>query len=215
MSIPHFFGVVRYSNQLLLPRGLYPPIDAPEDVPVWAPFMVSMAEMVTEAIDRRNRYGYATRASLDSFPSGYTRSDLTLRFVNFSRQWRSEASRWHYQGGQICLELTLGVFADERAEDRPQCLSMILTHELKHVADEIDIVTNWLPRRAPIELRSRFAPLGQNAFERAMRGRGDGRGSNLERAVQGMWIEESSRRAQALHSQRPEDGARIRDCINA
>ena len=215
MSIPHFFGVARYSNELLLPRGLYPPIDAPEGVPVWAPFLVSMADMVTEALGRRNRYGYATRASLDAFPSGYTRSDLTLRFVNFSRQWRFEASRWHYQGGQICLELTLGIFADERAEDRPECLSMILTHELKHVADEIDIVTNWLPRRAPIELRSRFAPLGERAFERAMRGRGDGQGSDLERAVQQLWIEESSRRAQALHSERPEDGTRIRDCINA
>lgn len=215
MSIPHLFGVARYSNELLLPRGLYPPIDAPEGVPVWAPFLVSMADMVTEAIGRRNRYGYATRASLDAFPSGYTRSDLTLRFVNFSRQWRFEASRWHYQGGQICLELTLGIFADERAEDRLECLSMILTHELKHVADEIDIVTNWLPRRAPIELRSRFAPLGERAFERAMRGRGDGQGSDLERAVQQLWIEESSRRAQALHSERPEDGTRIRDCINA
>ena len=215
MAIPHYVGVVRYRNELLLPRELYPPIEAPDNVPVWAPFMVSMADMIRQAIDRRNRYGYATETSLSSFPSGYTRSDLTARFVNLAQQWRHDPPMWFYEGGQIRLELTIGIYADERTRDRPDCLSMIMSHELMHVADEIDIVKNWLPVHAPIELRGRLSALSERRFETAIRGRGDGEGSGLERAVQNLWVEESSRRAADLHARRPQDGQRIGDCINA
>ena len=215
MSIPHFSGVVRYTNELLLPRELYPPIEAPDNVTVRAPFLVSMADMVRQAIARRNRYGYATRGMIEGAPAGFTRSDLTMRFVNFDRQWRHDPPRWHYLGGQIRIELTLGVYVDARTRDRPNCLSMIMSHELMHVADEIDIVENWLPVHAPIELGARLSILSESTFETAIRGRGDGEGSTLERALQTLWVNESSRRANALHARRPEDGRNIADCISA
>ena len=213
MSVPHFVGVVRYSNPLLLPTGLYPPIEAPAGVPVWDPFLVSSREIYEQQRQRSRRYGY--RFSPDLGVSGYTLSDLTMRFVNFDRQWRHDPPMWRYRGGEIHVELTIAIYAHERARDRPRCLSMIMSHELRHVADEIDIVTSWLPAQGPILLRGRFDTLREQRFDEAIRGRGDGEGSALERAVQLLWVQESSRRAHALHESRPEDSVALTDCLNA
>jgi len=213
MSFPHVTSVVRYGNPLLLPRGLYPPISAPEGVPVVDPIFVEAPRLVRLPWERSRRYGYRSTPSL--FVSGYTLSDLTMRFVDFDRQWRAQPPMWWYLGGEIRLEVTVSVYVEERARTRPDCLSMIMTHELEHVADELDIVRNWLPRRLPLELRSRFDVLHDSRFGPAMRGRGDGAGSDLEQAVERIWVRESGRRAADLHSRQPEDSQNITDCLNA
>lgn len=213
MALPRFTGEVRYRNELLLPRSLYPGVDVPPGVPCWQPIMVPMAEMVSLAIARRDRYGYEARASLDRFPRGYTLSDLDVRFDDFDGQWRRDGSYWRYRGGTIRLRLTLAIYADERARNQPRCLGMILSHELLHAADEVDLVERWLPSRAVAEVGARFGSLHDNVFQRAMRGSGDGEGSDLERAVRNLWVRESSRRAEELHRRRPGDARRIQDCM--
>lgn len=215
-----FFGRVRYRNQLLLPRGLYPPITVPTGVPVYHPLAASMADMIRIATERRRKYDYVVDLTdaLSRFPAGYTHSDLAVRFVDFDRQWRRDGSSWRYQGGRICLDLTVAIYADDRASDRPRCLMLILEHELLHVADEIDIVTNWLPQAVA---RAKFlpghfqVPIPDREFDARIRGSGAGEGSEFERIIQrSLWIPESSRRAAKLHADHPEDGKKIKECLD-
>jgi hypothetical protein len=215
-----FFGRVRYKNQILLPRGLYPPISVPPGVVAYHPFAASMADMIRLGTERRRKYDYTVDLTdaLSRFPAGYTHTDLAVRFVNFDRQWRRDGSFWRYQGGQVCLDLTVAVYADERASDRPRCLMLILEHELLHVADEIDIVTNWLPHAVA---RARFIPghfqipIRDDEFNSQLRGPGQGEGSGFERIIQrSLWIPESSRRAARLHAEHPEDGKKIKECMD-
>jgi hypothetical protein len=46
MPFPHFVGVVRYSNPLLLSRELYPPIEVPEGVVLVDPMFTEGPELV-------------------------------------------------------------------------------------------------------------------------------------------------------------------------
>lgn len=217
----HFTGRVRYTNQLLLPTGLYPPFEAPATVPTWDAIPASLADMVTLSIDRRRTYGYQvdTQGLLSSFPAGYTRTDVSVRFDDFGRQWTQGPRGWRFGGGRIVMDLTIAIYADERALDKPRCWTLILEHELKHAADEVDIVTRWLPLRAPNVpfLRSDLTTTIPDAeFDRRIRGRGDGRGSEFEQWLQRyVWVPESSRRADELHRQHPGDGEAIRACIES
>ncbi len=147
MGAAIFVGQVNFVNQLLLPRGLYPEINVPSDVTVYDAIPKTLAEMVTISIDRRNQYAYTTESNYNgfSFPAGYTRSDLSVRFADFDRQWQCTNGQWRYLGGRIELNLSLAVYADRRAESKPRCWAMILEHELLHARDEIEIVKNYLP----------------------------------------------------------------------
>lgn len=213
MAQPRYEARVRYRNELLLPTSLYPDVEVPDGVPCWQPFLVPTAEMVTLASDRANRYGYRANVSLDRFPSGYVRSDLDVRFENFDRQWRRDGDIWRFRGGTIHLRLTLAIYVDERARNRPRCLSMILSHELLHVADEIDLVTAWLPSRATAATANRLQSVHDNLLERAVKGTGAGGGSELERVIRELWIPQSSLRARELHRRRPDDASRIAECL--
>ncbi len=221
MGAAIFVGQVNFVNQLLLPRGLYPEINVPSDVTVYDAIPKTLAEMVTISIDRRNQYAYTTESNYNgfSFPAGYTRSDLSVRFADFDRQWQCTNGQWRYLGGRIELNLSLAVYADRRAESKPRCWAMILEHELLHARDEIEIVKNYLPNtlnNSPIVRGFLQQPTSAADFDRAIRGTGAGAGSEFEQRIQRIiWVPESSRRAAQLHLQRPGDGDAIRDCINA
>ena len=219
MGVARFVGQVRFVNQLMFPRELYPEINVSPDLTVYDAISKSMAEMITISIERRDKYGYQTEANLGSFPAGYTRSDLDVRFENFDQQWRRNGDNWVYQGGSIKLELTLAVYADQRAKNRARCWSLILEHEYLHVCDEIDLVMNHLPQTlnsSPIIRGYLQMPTPDREFNDTFRGRGSGEGSEFERRIQeSIWIGESSRRSASVHQRRPNDGQAIRDCINA
>jgi len=221
VGIPIFSGQVNWVNQLLLPRALYPTINVPSNMTVYDAIPKTMAEMITISIDRRNRYAYQTESNYDrmSFPAGYTRSDLAVRFENFAQQWQCQDGNWTFCGGRIRLELTLAVYADNRAAHKPRCWALILEHELLHAHDEIDIATHFLPQTlsvSPIIRGFLGQPIRDAEFNDTIRGIGSGAGSLFERRIQrSIWIPESSRRASQLHARRPGDGPAIQQCISS
>lgn len=89
---------------------------------------------------------------------GLTRAEFSFRFDDFDRQWRKETSGgrpvWVFQGGDAYFEVEIEVFVLEG--DRPdpddpvseRIFALIVEHELLHVADEIEIVSDWMPPRA-------------------------------------------------------------------
>lgn len=136
---------------------------------------------------------------------GLTRAEFSLRFSDFDRQWRQnrrDASfpSWTFQGGDIFLEVTLEVFVLEG--DRPgsgdpagrQIFGVIMEHELEHVADEIDIVSRWMPPRAYRDrMVRRYLADGRPVDDRMFRGWF--RTGRFERWLKnGHWAPEHNRR---------------------
>ena len=121
MSVPSangavFFGRVQFRNQLLFPRGLYPPIQVPTGITVYDAMSASMADMINLGTQRRRKHQYREDMTniLYRFPAGYTYSDLAVRFIDFDRQWQRDGSFWRYRGGRICLDVTIAVYADHQ-----------------------------------------------------------------------------------------------------
>ena len=90
---------------------------------------------------------------------GLTTAELSVRFADFSRQWVQVSTGtpgrfWQFRGGNIYLDLSITVYVLEG--DRPdpndpisgQIFKIIFQHELLHVADEVDLVTQWMPSHA-------------------------------------------------------------------
>ncbi len=219
MAIATFIGNVTFGNQLMFPRELYPAISVPPGVTPYDAIAKTMAEMVTISTDRNRRYDYRSAVSAGiGIPAGFTLSDLSVRFLHFGQQWRRTGDNWTYCGGTINLNLTLTVYADSRTVNKARCWALILEHELLHVADEIEIVKNHLPRtlsQSPMIRGFLQQPIANSDFQRDIRGTGSGEGSVFEQRIQrSIWVPESSARAARLHQQRPGDGTAIRDCIN-
>jgi hypothetical protein len=91
---------------------------------------------------------------------GLTDAVFSLSFANFKQQWRQISSRnpifWQFQGGVIYLDLTITVYLDagwrphaKSSKEATQIARLMMEHELLHVKDEIDIVTNYMPVQAP------------------------------------------------------------------
>jgi hypothetical protein len=221
-SMPNatFVSKVNFVNQLLFPTSLYPSINIPAGVPPYDAIPKSLAEIATIAAERNRRYNYQRGIGAGlGIAAGFTRSDLTVRFENMSRQWQCDERRnWIFLGGSIQLELTLGIYADERASGS-SCWGMILEHELLHVRDEIDIVRNFLPNNLSQSAMIRGflnQPTPDSSFNADIRGTGSGGGSTFEQRIQSaIWIQESSRRASQVHHQRPGDTTAISNCLEA
>jgi hypothetical protein len=221
MTAPVFNSSVNYTNQLLFPRELYPPIDIPPEVVVYDGIAKTRADMVNMATERRNRYQYLPNSSdrMLVLPVGYTLSDLAVRFEDIDRQWDCRNQRWYFCGGRIKLELTLGIYITREAINKPGCWAMILEHEMRHVMDELDIVHNFLPQTLASSPRTRGFLQGailDDDFDRVIRGSGAGEGSEFEQNIQRfVWVIESSNRATALHNRRTQDGPAISACLGA
>lgn len=96
--------------------------------------------------------------------NGLVTPELRMRFTNFSRQWRRLPTaggqsathgpcRFQFSGGVIFLDLTLSIFILNVNRPIPQdpisneIFATVYNHELLHVLDAINIVTNWLQPR--------------------------------------------------------------------
>lgn len=222
-GLPTFAVSVVYQNTGRLPAEMRRRVSAPAGVEARQPFFASLSGLVLVKQARRRRFGYEGEDSLAQFAVGYTDTDLAVSFSNFGSSWRRDGDIWRFAGGEILLTLSVGVHVDERANaaGRRRCLELILEHELLHVRDEIDIVTNWLPAQALADAFVRAnvsadARIPANDFDARIRGTGDGRGSALEQRIQRqIYIFESGDRAAALHRGRPQDMRNIGRCMGA
>ncbi len=203
---PRFTSAVTYGNE--------------KDGDRLKPRFATPAELVRLAIARRQKYGYKDEQGTRlATPAGYTLTDLGIRIVDLRRQWRKKPNSryWQYFGGDVCLELKITVFVTTRAENRRGCIDLIMAHEMRHVADEIEIATNLLPNRLPHQkyLKSYFASLiADRDFRALVAGDGQGRGSRLEEDIQRIaWVPESGRKAAELHAAHPAHAEEIEECL--
>jgi hypothetical protein len=147
---------IRHRQDLLLPAGLFgvtsPPGLASTDIRT--PHYINPAAM----IQRLRRPDTSNHSGGLGVVHGLTQATLSVQFPDLARQWQPVSGpggrrQWQFQGGDIFLNLDLEVLVLEG--DRPQSndresvqiFALIMGHELLHVADEIDIVKNWLPPR--------------------------------------------------------------------
>lgn len=93
--------------------------------------------------------------------NGLVTADLKVRFPNPTAQWRRTSLstakdanhgpfQYQFTGGDVFLDLFLGIYLlqslDYDLDDdlSVQIFARIYEHELLHVADEVDLVNNWL-----------------------------------------------------------------------
>lgn len=99
-----------------------------------------------------------------SMVQGLTDNDFQVKFTDPQAQWRAlpgpdgkPATRgpvnFQFQGGDVILELTLGLYLVDSVEPGDdeksrKIYNLFYEHELLHVMDEVDIVQQWLPQQA-------------------------------------------------------------------
>lgn len=147
---------IRHRQDLLLPASLFgvtsPPGLAGTDIRT--PHYISPTAM----IQRLRQPDASTHSGGLGVVHGLTEAALSVQFSDPARQWQPVSGpggrrQWQFQGGDIVLNLDLEVFVLEGDRPQPndqesvQIFALIMSHELLHVADEIDIVKNWLPAR--------------------------------------------------------------------
>ena len=203
-SGPRYVGKVRITNKRGGDDG-------------YAPEYTTRANMVKSSKAKWDRYGYKSRVN-DKLPTttGYTLSNLTIRFANLKDQWRRTRNAFVFTRGDIFLDLEITIYVTDEARKKPQCSKLIMKHEMMHVDHETTIVTQTMPGKLPTLplISSEFTkPIHAEYFDRKIRGDGEGRGSELERTIQRIWVGLSSKKANELHSAHPKHGANISDCL--
>lgn len=136
--------IVNVSKSMLdlasYPR-LVPPVGM---LPVWEPKIIPHDELQLRA-------GYTKVESVGSGVNGLTEPGFSVDFENRSFQWEKDKSgMWQFQGGNVVVRLDLLICVTAKYEGetfRNDAVALIMTHELKHWQDNVDIVTNWLPTK--------------------------------------------------------------------
>ena len=155
--MPTFRPHVEYMNQSVLQLGQYPRIVVEQGVRPVEPEFVSPARM-TEIRQARRPGAVSAPAPVTGFTEGHTKTYFYMRFENFRSQWRqirtgrSSVNFWEFTGGTIYLSVAVKVYVVDHRRPRADSTSraifaLLVEHEYHHVADEIDIVTNYLPER--------------------------------------------------------------------
>lgn len=202
-----FTPEVRYQNQTLLPSGLFPSFNVPKGVSVRSPFLISSAKM--QQLAPPNNL---------TVTGGLTTAQFSLRFESLKRQWQQTRQRgsvfWRFQGGKVFLQITIAIYIVKDFYDHnPKGFSLIMEHELLHVADNIDIITKYMPEKVPKDPRVKKylvekQLLRDSPFEHWISNRG------LEQWIRdGIWKPEHSKRNQNRDS--GDAWKRLREQISA
>jgi hypothetical protein len=145
-----FEASVAFEGDAALPLGLYPNIKPPSSKMTSAPTpqFVSTAEM-------KSLLRVKKKASL-SHVWGLTIGTFSLRFPDLAKQWKKhDDGRWQFQGGDVNLVVVNKIYVDKNlvgsdARLDGELMGLIMTHELLHVQDNIDV----LSKDGPTELTS-------------------------------------------------------------
>jgi hypothetical protein len=211
---------IQFGNELLLPALLYgirvPPGLSPGRVP--APNFITPQTMVSLLQAQQSGHGRGLGVT-----HGLTKTEFAVCFANFNQQWRqvrtgTSLPAWQFQGGDVFLQATITVYVLDG--DRPQAndpltdqlFAIIMEHELLHVVDEIDTVSNWMPARAAQDEMARKYLLAAEPVDNPMFQlwfRGDGFTKWLQ---DGLWAPEHNRRARIRDA--PAEYARLQEQID-
>lgn len=162
-------------NELLLPASLFN-VNVPAGLSsfyVRDPNYVDVSGM--QAVLRSSIVGSGSGLGI---VNGLVTRSLNVRFADISRQWTRlppsgggtpthGPAQFRFAGGDVFLELTLGIYilnTNEPGTDpiSVQIFSEVYSHELLHVLDETSILTNWLqPRVTSIPAVSNYLARSQ------------------------------------------------------
>jgi hypothetical protein len=144
----HFKPVIRNDPSLSL--GLYPKIKTPSSTITSAPSPTFVSSPEMKALLKSD-----SRASL-SHVWGLTVGTFSLHFADAVKQWtKNSDGRWQFQGGDVELVVVNRIYIDKNmlgSEARldSDVAGLIMTHELLHVQDNVEVVT----KDGPAELTS-------------------------------------------------------------
>jgi len=122
--------------------GLYPKIKAPSSKITSAPRpkLVSTAEM--QGLLKNRSQGTLSHVW------GLTVGTFSVRFPDPVKQWlKNGAGRWQFQGGAVQLVVANNIYVDKDmvgsdARLGGELLGLIMTHELLHVQDNINVISH-------------------------------------------------------------------------
>jgi hypothetical protein len=139
MANLRFSASVQYENQILVPVSYYSGLLVPPGVPAYEPIEVS--------------FGRMSQLAPDKFPApaGLTvaTKDLSVKLRGFWKQNATTPVTWQWQGGTMQLAVTVAVYIIDKYRPVEKLFELILSHELMHVQDDIDIVSQYLPQELP------------------------------------------------------------------
>src|SRR5262245_66141228 len=129
MAILKFAPSVAFENETLVPVSLYPGLIVPNGVPAREPFAVTFGQMSKLAPDKVPA------------PAGLTvPKDFTVKLGGSWSQTKTTPPQWVYQGGDLTLSVTVGVYIIDKLREIKKAFELILSHELMHVQDDMDIM---------------------------------------------------------------------------
>ena len=187
-SMLRFVPSVRYDNQLLVPVSYYPGLSVPAGVPVYEPIAVSFGRMSQLAPDKIPA------------PAGLTvPSTISVKLLGRWKQTGAAPAQWQFQGGDLQLQVTIAVYIIDKFRPVEKLFELILSHELLHVKDDIDIVSQYLPRELPRDEYVKKYLVDQKAVDDAMY-RNWFLADRFEKYVRDIWVTERNRRGAARDS---------------
>lgn len=207
MPRPVFHPRIQYQNSQLIPPAMG--VRAPQGLPAGAmlmPLFVSEEELMRRRTSQSG-VGDGTLGTL----GGLVEANFNLSFAGM--RWEALSNgQVRFLEGSVYLELSLTIFVSQRYQPNGtgvalrQLFAEIMNHELEHMVDEINVVTDYLPHR----LADHYAT--HNCFDSPLttlsRDYHFLRGG-YERLIHNCWLIERSQRALGRH-QSPHHRARLR-----
>ena len=136
MANLRFTPSVHHESQAIVPVSNYPGLLVPPGVPVHEPIAISFARMSQLAPDKFPA------------PAGLTvaTGELSMKLQGTWKPTETAPVMWKWQGGDMQLDVTVAVYIIDKYQPVKKLFEVILSHELMHVEDDIDIVTLYLPQ---------------------------------------------------------------------
>src|SRR6476620_7666252 len=137
-------------NNPALSLGLYPKIKPPSSTITSAPSPTFVSSPEMKALLKSDSH-----ASL-SHVWGLTVGTFSLHFADALKQWtKNSDGRWQFQGGDVELVVVNRIYIDKdmmgtEARLDSDVTGLIMTHELLHVQDNVEVMT----KNGPEELSS-------------------------------------------------------------
>lgn len=138
-AILKFSPSVGYENDVLVSVSQHPGLIVPTGITAHEPTPVTFAQM--------------SKLAPNKFPAPAGLTVAIQPSVKLQGQWKQITTgpvQWQFQGGEIQLAVTIGVYAiDKYLEQGGKLYTLILSHELMHVQDDVEVVTQYLPQELP------------------------------------------------------------------
>jgi hypothetical protein len=136
MANLRFTASVHHESQAIVPVSNYPGLLVPPGVPAYEPIPVT--------------FGRMSQLAPNKFPAPAGLTVATKEpSVKLQGQWKPSGTSpvtWQWQGGAMELAVTVAVYIIDKYRPVEKAFELILSHELMHVQDDIDIVSQYLPQ---------------------------------------------------------------------